>query len=94
MMIILFSVFSLLKCFFSVDASNTWVGRLFHGSVTRNKTSVFPHLKSEPRLDDIILLASGDAVYADDEQTCCDIPVIDSRNNLISLNCIAPEMTI
>ena len=45
---------------------------------------VFSDLKSEPLLEDLILLAYGVAVYSEVEQTRCDITVIDCSNNLIS----------
>ena len=44
---------------------------------------MFPGLRFGPLLEDLIPLAS--AVYSEVEQTCCDVPLIDSSNNLICL---------
>ena len=52
-----------------------------------------PDLKSRLHLEDVIPLASGVAVFSKVQQTYCDIPIIDSSNNLICLYHILPKMT-
>ena len=55
---------------------------------------MFPDLKSRSLLGDLISLPFGFAILSKVEQTCCDIPIIDSRSNLIYLYHISPETTI
>ena len=47
---------------------------------------MFLDLKYGPLLEDLIPMASGVAVYSEVEQIRCDIPVMGSSNNLMSLS--------
>ena len=41
---------------------------------------MFPDLKSGSHLEGLISLVSGVAVFSEVEQTCYDIPMVDSRD--------------
>ena len=61
-------------------------------SLTRKKNESFQ--TSILALSLKILYAAGLAVYSEDAQNRCDIPVIEFSNNLISLYHILPETMI